>query len=588
SRSHAQRTPTVQATHARRPLTQTLWQRVANLSAPTRVVILILLVAAAVRFAALNGLSDDYDEGVYWQSLRAMTAGHQLFTSVFSSQPPFFLLSVYPFYTQLGQTIFAARLGIAIYSLLGLIAIYIAGRLIAGAWGGVVACALLAFDPLYFRESHTLQAEIPSLVFALIAVALAAWAARLSDQAEATRSMAVGGVRGGVASQWHALLVNLLSGVALGLGEMAKLWDVVALIPILAYAFAPELARLESPQSTQTTQESDSPGFTVLLYERLRAAVAPVVALALGVALALLAILAPFAASFSQMYTQVVTFHTAAGQVQRVGLSQNLSIILGSNLYLTGIAAVVALALAVWRGFARDAAARRPLLALRMAPPALWALASFVLLLAQHPLFAHHIALLAPPLALMAALAAPLATGAAPTARLHILPSRRARRKKAAGLAPTTSTRLALVWSVTGAMTLITLISLSLGVVSDQAASQPLPTTTQTIVAALHLFTAPGDLVAGDDQYLVALANRSTPPQLVDTSQVRISSGYLTASQLEGIITKDDVRYILFASGRFALIPGFSAWVKANCVQLANFGAGRTLWERQPPGPVLA
>src|SRR5579864_5243816 len=54
---------------------------------------------------------DGYDEGVYWQSLRAMAAGHSLYQQIFYSQPPFFLLSIYPIYSLFGQTLWSARLG---------------------------------------------------------------------------------------------------------------------------------------------------------------------------------------------------------------------------------------------------------------------------------------------------------------------------------------------------------------------------------------------------------------------------------------------------------------------------------------------
>jgi len=137
-------------------------------------------------------------------------------------------------------------------------------------------------------------------------------------------------------------------------------------------------------------------------------------------------------------------------------------------------------------------------------------------------------------------------------------------------------------------MVVIALIGAFIGFSADQVATQPLPATTLSMVSALDAFTAPGDLVVGDDQYVVALANRSTPPQLVDTSGVRIGSGSLTTAQLESIILQDNVRVVLFASGRFQEAPGFAAWVKANFNQVASFGNGRALYLRRPPGPVLA
>lgn len=575
---------------------QALWQGITQLSAPSRVVILILIVAAALRFAALSGPSTEYDEGVYWQSLRAMAGGHALFSSVFSSQPPFFLLSIYPFYALLGQSLFAARLGVAVYSLVGLVAMYVAGRAIAGGWGGVIACGLLAMDPLYLKESYTLQAEAPSLAFAIVAVALAALSMRLTPPI-------------GPWDDWEIALrryrarrvtLGLLSGLALGLGIMIKLWDVVAIVPALLYLASPVYSAFPAPGDPTpagASPDANQP-ITVIVYEalteRLRGVAPDLLAFVGGIVVAVGVTVAPFLGSFSAMYGQVVGFHLSAGQASTNGLSYNVGTILGGgSLYLTGVAAVLALALAIGRGLTRNAQARRVRLAWRMAPPALWALASGILLLRQQPLFPHHITLLAPPLALMAALALPLATGVVPQQARAGESIRQGRRRAKRALAEqtdpaATDLRSTPALAVIGVMVVIALIGAFIGFTADQAAAQPLSATTLSMVSALDAFTAPGDLVVGDDQYVVALANRSTPPQLVDTSGVRIGSGSLTAAQLESIILQDNVRYVLFASGRFQEAPGFDAWVKANFTQVASFGSGRALYLRKPPGPVLA
>ncbi|MGZ3675622.1 MAG: hypothetical protein ACXVCO_15055, partial [Ktedonobacterales bacterium] len=104
----------------------------------------------------------------------------------------------------------------------------------------------------------------------------------------------------------------------------------------------------------------------------------------------------------------------------------------------------------------------------------------------------------------------------------------------------------------------------------------------------LRTETLPQDQVVTDDQYIAGVADRTVPPQLVDTSQVRIASGYLTAQQLESIITRADARVILFASGRFDGVPGFREWVRENYIQVADFGGGRALYIRQPSGPPIA
>ena len=62
---------------------------------PAVVVGLGFLTGEAV---VLNARVRDYDEGVYWQSVRAMARNEPLFRSVFASQPPIFYEALLPFY----------------------------------------------------------------------------------------------------------------------------------------------------------------------------------------------------------------------------------------------------------------------------------------------------------------------------------------------------------------------------------------------------------------------------------------------------------------------------------------------------------
>src|SRR5258708_860769 len=123
-----------------------------SFSLESRLLVGICLLALALRLWPLGGFSTEYDEGVYWQSLRALADGHALFSSVFSSQPPFFLLSLFPLYLLFGQTLAAARLAIVIFSLAGIVAIYSAGAAIGGRWAGLAASPLLARGPRYLTR----------------------------------------------------------------------------------------------------------------------------------------------------------------------------------------------------------------------------------------------------------------------------------------------------------------------------------------------------------------------------------------------------------------------------------------------------
>ena len=98
----------------------------------------IVGIAIAMRLYGLSRLFDydGYDEGVYWQTLRAMHAGYGLYDQIFYAQPPLFASAIYPFYALLGQSIAAARTGIAALSLLGLLGAYMIGRALASRAGG--------------------------------------------------------------------------------------------------------------------------------------------------------------------------------------------------------------------------------------------------------------------------------------------------------------------------------------------------------------------------------------------------------------------------------------------------------------------
>src|SRR5712692_11859040 len=152
---------------ARQPHWQTLlfWAAVVALFA--------LAIAMRLYHLSLPFDRDSYDEGVYWQSLRAMGAGHALYGDIFYSQPPFFLLSTFPGYILLGGSLWSARFAIALVSLFGLLGAALLGKALAGRLGAVAALLLLVVTPLYLAESQTIQAEASSTAFTLLAVGLA-------------------------------------------------------------------------------------------------------------------------------------------------------------------------------------------------------------------------------------------------------------------------------------------------------------------------------------------------------------------------------------------------------------------------------
>jgi hypothetical protein len=114
----------------------------------------------------------DYDEGVYWQSLRALASGHRIFSSVFSSQPPAFLLLLQPPWSALGGTIGAARLVMLGWGILAVASGAVIGWRLLGRGGALFLAGLLAADPLMIRQSVVLQAEGPAIALSLLGLAL--------------------------------------------------------------------------------------------------------------------------------------------------------------------------------------------------------------------------------------------------------------------------------------------------------------------------------------------------------------------------------------------------------------------------------
>ena len=102
------------------------------------------------------------------------------------------------------------------------------------------------------------------------------------------------------------------------------------------------------------------------------------------------------------------------------------------------------------------------------------------------------------------------------------------------------------------------------------------------IATDLRLDTGPNQLVVTDAQFIAGLADRNTPPALVDTSAVRITSNYLTLAQLENTTSQPQVHAVLFFTGRFYLpnVAGYHSWVAQHFHLLHNYGAGKELWVR--------
>jgi 4-amino-4-deoxy-L-arabinose transferase-like glycosyltransferase len=490
-------------------------------------VLILVAVAIGMRLYHL-GLPfdrDGYDEGVYWQTLRSMSAGNVLYQNIFYSQPSFFMLSTFPGYVLFGSSLWSARAAIALVSLSGLLGAFLLGKALSGRLGAIAAMLLLIVNPLYLAQSQTIEAEVSSAALSLLAVGLAYLWWKHPE-----------GRRG--------LCYAALTGLTFALSILCKLLSVSVLAPIALLM----LARL-----WQIWQKQPGTRLTGLL---------PMMVGVGATILTFIVFLAPFSGSYQSMTQSVINFHTEAEQVYSTSTTgqDNFATIQGALTSLLTLTALYGTAAALLR---RD---------WRVIPLIAWLLATLYLLWHQVPLFQHHLVAITPPLLALAV----MGIGHPSTQNKSLSSS-------------LTRSRNATTYITWGAVVLI-LITAIVEIQQDrqyyraaQASSVSAMTQLESGVAAdLRIATTANQLVVTDAQFIAGLADRSTPSTLVDTSAVRINSGYLTLSQLENATSQPQVHAVLFFTGRFHLpnVAAFHAWVAQNFHLLHNYGGGRELWVR--------
>jgi len=297
----------------------------------------------------LNARIRDYDEGVFWQTIRALARGEPMFSSVFASSPPGFFYALLPFYLVV-HSIASLRAGVLLLCLAGLAATYVLARLLAGNVGGLVAVLLAATSSVYWHESTVLQADGPSLALSTVAVALAVLAVRTEGRARDTLAAA--------------------AGLALAFSVGTKFFGVVAAVPI-----------------------------AIVLLGASRGSGRLVTAAVLGGVVGLLILLVPVIGSPQAAYKQLIVSHLRAGELAHLGIGRNLGYVFLRHelpLEALGLAAGV---LALIR---RDRTVVIPLA---------WAVVSMIAILGYEPIFPHHLVLLTPSLALLAAVGVANARG---------------------------------------------------------------------------------------------------------------------------------------------------------------------------------
>jgi 4-amino-4-deoxy-L-arabinose transferase-like glycosyltransferase len=486
-------------------------------------VVVLLLIALLMRLHTLGVQfdRDSYDEGVYWQTLRALSSGHPLYSDTFYSQPPMFILSLFPVYAIAGQTLWAARFSIAVISLLGLVGAFLLGYALRGRLGGFVALLLCISSQPYLYASQTIQAEGTQVAFSLLAIAFAyLWWRRPTG--------------------WRGSLYAALCTLTLVISIFCKLFALATVVPIALLALAHLWLIFKPSGETEDVTHWQN-----------------IQSLAVGILVLIVAtiiIMLPYLGNLSAFWSGVVSFHTAAKGVNiRASNSAQIMHFLLSPL---GAAALIGTIAALLK---RDWLVL-PLLA--------WLLASAYLLWQQTPLFTHHMVILVPVLV-------GLTIFALDERLLQSLRQSRLALKEPLAILQVLALLVILVTSGFDGR-------YDLSYYHTMQAKNAASSTQNALHVAqdLQRVVRPDQYVITDGQFLAALAGRNTPPSLVDTSSVRIKTGYLTAHQLIQEAQSSNVQAVLFYTGRLTQIPAFYTWVTQHYQLAHHYGKGSELWIR--------
>ena len=130
-----------------------------------------LLLFIVYQLHTLHHPVHDNDEGIYATTFALIEKGNAPYKTTFLSQPPGFLIAVYPFFTYLGSSLSAARLGILFWSFIGMVTLIWICFKAKKPYAGFLAVALLPFISVYLSQTQTLQSDILVSTFSVLSLA---------------------------------------------------------------------------------------------------------------------------------------------------------------------------------------------------------------------------------------------------------------------------------------------------------------------------------------------------------------------------------------------------------------------------------
>lgn len=166
----------------------------------------------AIRFKPITETFEfDYDEGFNLIKALLYSQGFSLYTQIWSDQPPLFTVFLSQLFSVFGQSVFAARFLILLFSALLIWCFYQIIHRDLGTIPAVVATLLLFTSWLFIRLSISVMIGIPSLSLAMLSIYLLT-----------------------LYKQHHRQHFLVLSGVFLALSLQTKLFTVF-LVPLMLF-----------------------------------------------------------------------------------------------------------------------------------------------------------------------------------------------------------------------------------------------------------------------------------------------------------------------------------------------------------------
>jgi 4-amino-4-deoxy-L-arabinose transferase-like glycosyltransferase len=471
-------------------------------------------------YANLGHYDDLYDSGVYLESARMMLRGGHLYTTIFDSQPPLWLPLVYGSMRLFGMTFLAGQMLTATTGLIVVITTGLIARELSDWPGAWAAVAIVVLSPIELQWSRAVSPEVPASAFAVVGMAFAMRYIRSGSHGALALSSGL------IAASVLVKLLGLFTLPALFLATGLRCWK---------------------------TSSHDR-----------RIWLPMVVDITLAIATFSAVIICAFI-SFdpARVWHQAVEFHWAARSAIAVDAMPRTSTLLAQLLahdwLLVGalLFAIVGL-VSIPEGIVLMG----------------WIAFTLAGLLFHRPLFSHHLVVVIPPIA--------IAAGAGWSRFWQSLCGWVDRAQRQPGRRVFTTSSLAIVAGISLTFGL-SAVAVRQALRQVHSILQVVPDTADLKSAELivHL-TAEDAAILTDAQGIAFAAGRDVPPQLSDTSLVRIASGYLTAGEVVRAAEQSNVQLFLLWTGRLALLPGVVEWAARRFPYRIPLGKGRELYSMRP------